>query len=102
MIAEIEAAIHQSIKDRLVSDVPVGTLCSGGIDSSLITAVAAQYRKDIAAFHVSVSGYPALDERPYAEEVCKKLGAHLICHPLNGEVFHFRTKQYAARRPRIV
>jgi asparagine synthase (glutamine-hydrolysing) len=87
VIAEIEAAIHQSIKDRLVGDVPVGALCSGGIDSSLITAVAARYRKEILAFHVSVSGYPALDEKPYAEEVCRNLGVQLISYPMNGEIF---------------
>lgn len=87
LIAEMEASVHQSVKDLLVSDVPVGTLCSGGIDSSLITAIAARHCKEINAFHVSVSGYPALDEKPYAEEVAKKIGAQLICYPLNGEAF---------------
>jgi asparagine synthase (glutamine-hydrolysing) len=87
VIAEIDAVIHQSIQDRLVSDVPVGTLCSGGLDSSLITAVAARYRKEIAAFHVSVDGYPALDERRYAEEVANRVGAQLFCSSLNGDVF---------------
>jgi asparagine synthase (glutamine-hydrolysing) len=87
VIADIEAAIHQSVKDRLVSDVPVGTLCSGGLDSSLITSVAAQYHQQLTAFHVSVSGYPKLDERIYAEEVTKNLGIPLICCPFNGELF---------------
>jgi len=87
VIAEIESAIDQSIQDRLVSDVPLGTLCSGGIDSSLITAVAARYRPELMAFHVSVPGYPALDERDYAEAVAKTVGAQFIGYPLTGEVF---------------
>jgi asparagine synthase (glutamine-hydrolysing) len=87
VIAEVEDIIQQSIKDRLVSDVPVGTLCSGGIDSSLITAVAARYRKEITAFHVSVAGYPALDEKRYVEEVTNNVGAQLICYPLDGKAF---------------
>jgi asparagine synthase (glutamine-hydrolysing) len=87
LITTIDASIHQSVKDRLVSDVPLGALCSGGIDSSLITAVAARYHKELTAFHVSVAEYPALDERPYAEAVCRKLGIELISYPLNGEVF---------------
>ncbi|MGH8058524.1 MAG: asparagine synthase (glutamine-hydrolyzing), partial [Candidatus Entotheonellia bacterium] len=93
VIAEIETAIHQSIQDRLVSDVPLGTLCSGGIDSSLITAVAARYRPELMAFHVSVSGYPALDERGYAEQVAKTVGAPFICYPLTGEVFRQQLPQ---------
>jgi asparagine synthase (glutamine-hydrolysing) len=87
VIEEIEIAIHQSVQDRLISDVPVGTLCSGGIDSSLITAVAARYHKQLKGFHVSVSGYPALDERSYAEQVTSRLGVPLICYSLNGEIF---------------
>jgi asparagine synthase (glutamine-hydrolysing) len=87
IVREIEAIIHQSIEDRLVSDVPVGTLCSGGVDSSLITAIAARHRNQIIGFHVSVSGYPALDEKPYAEEVTKNVGAKLISYALDGKVF---------------
>ena len=86
-IEEIETTIHQSVQDRLISDVPVGTLCSGGVDSSLITAVAARYHKQLTAFHISVAGYPALDERLYAEQVTRGLGVSLVCHSLNGEIF---------------
>lgn len=87
VIAEIERALHQSVQKRLISDVPVGTLCSGGVDSSLITAMAAGHRRSITAFHVSVSGYPDLDERSYAEQVAKRIGSKLICYRLTGEVF---------------
>jgi len=87
VIAETDSAIQRAIEDRLVSDVPVGTLCSGGIDSSLITAIAARARKDIFAFHVSVSGYPALDEKPYAEALTKSVGAQLISYSLDGKSF---------------
>jgi asparagine synthase (glutamine-hydrolysing) len=87
VIHEIETVIDQSVKDLLISDVPVGTLCSGGVDSSLITAVAARYHRQLTAFHVSVSGYPAIDERLYAEQVTSELGVPLVCHSLNGEIF---------------
>lgn len=87
IIAEIETALQQAVKDRLVSDVPVGTLCSGGIDSSLITAMAAQHHSQIAAFHVSVAGYPDLDEHTYATEVARSLNIPLISQALDGEGF---------------
>jgi asparagine synthase (glutamine-hydrolysing) len=87
VIAETEAAICQSVSDRLVSDVPVGTLCSGGLDSSLITAVAARQSAQLTAFHVSVAGYLALDEKTYAEELTKRLGVPLVSYALTGEVY---------------
>jgi asparagine synthase (glutamine-hydrolysing) len=87
VIDDIETALLQSVQDRLISDVPVGALCSGGIDSSLITASAARYHKQLTAFHVSIAGYPELDERLYAEQVTSKLGVPLICHSLNGAIF---------------
>src|SRR5438552_5159574 len=84
---EVESLIETSVRARLVRDVPLGTFCSGGIDSSLITAMAAGQRKDIAAFHVSVAGYEEMDESRYASQVAKRLGIDLFTYPLEGEAF---------------
>ena len=84
---EIESLIESSVKERMVSDVPLGTFCSGGIDSSLVTAVAARHQKDIAAFHVSVAGYEAMDESRYAKQVAQALGIDLFTYSLEGEAF---------------
>jgi len=84
---EIESLIESSVKERMVSDVPLGTFCSGGIDSSLVTAVAARHQKDIAAFHVSVAGYEAMDEIRYAKQVAQALGIDLFTYSLEGEAF---------------
>jgi asparagine synthase (glutamine-hydrolysing) len=87
VVAEIESLFLTGVQERLVSDVPVGVLCSGGVDSSLITALCARYRKDMAAFHVSVAGYPEMDESQYAKLVTSKLGIDLLTCELGRENF---------------
>jgi asparagine synthase (glutamine-hydrolysing) len=84
---EIEKLLQASVRARLVSDVPLGTLCSGGIDSSLITALCARDLPDVTAFHVSVPGYQALDEAPYARQVTDALGITLRTYPMTAEAF---------------
>jgi asparagine synthase (glutamine-hydrolysing) len=44
-IAKLRAALEHAVKQQLMSDVPYGVLISGGLDSSLIAAIAAKYRK---------------------------------------------------------
>lgn len=44
-LSELRAALEHSVKSHLMSDVPYGVLLSGGLDSSLISAIAQQYVK---------------------------------------------------------
>ncbi len=75
-ITRVSSAITEAVQSRLVADVPVGMLLSGGIDSSLICAMVAKHQPDFrlqtytAGF--SVARY---DETPYASQVAKMLGA---------------------------
>ena len=85
--AEIEQLVIGGVEDRLVSDVPVGTLCSGGIDSSLITSLAARKRSDLVAFNVSVTGAGAFDESGYAKQVTDSLGIELKTLNADGQNF---------------
>jgi asparagine synthase (glutamine-hydrolysing) len=86
-VSEVESLIVTSVTERLISDVPLGTFCSGGIDSSLITAVAARHLKEVNAFHVSVPGYGELDESRYAKQVADFLGIRLLTYPIEAEAF---------------
>jgi len=67
---------HRAVKRRLVSDVPMGCFLSGGIDSGLVTAIAARESgSSIRTFSVGFSGTnPEDDERPLAKLVAQKYG----------------------------
>jgi asparagine synthase (glutamine-hydrolysing) len=73
VVDEIERTLEDATRLRLISDVPVGTLLSGGLDSSVITAMAARHNRNLSAFHVSVAGFPELDERRFAEQLARTL-----------------------------
>lgn len=70
----VEAAVVDAVKSHLVSDVPVGVFLSGGIDSSLITAIATKFTTErLQSFSISFPG-SVLDEGQYAREVADALG----------------------------
>ncbi len=87
VVADVDAVLNDAVRLRLVSDVPVGTLLSGGLDSSLVTAIAARHARDLTAFHVSVEGYPKLDERKYAEQLAEVHGVRFVPFGLTGRNF---------------
>jgi asparagine synthase (glutamine-hydrolysing) len=43
----LKKLMEESVKSRLVSDVPLGTFLSGGIDSSIISGIAKRYKDDL-------------------------------------------------------
>lgn len=67
----LEKKIEDSVKARMVSDVPIGSFLSGGIDSSAVTAIMARsLSKRIKTFSVGFSD-PTFDETNYAKIVAK-------------------------------
>lgn len=72
--AELSNLLKSSVEYRLNSDVPFGAFLSGGVDSSMITAIASQlYPKKLKTFSIGFSE-STHDESPYAEAVSQYLG----------------------------
>lgn len=80
---EARRIISGEIKNQLVSDVEVGTFLSGGIDSSIVTAVANEVAGDklkafSIGFEVDEERYRHYDERQYAKMLADKYEIDLI------------------------
>jgi asparagine synthase (glutamine-hydrolysing) len=74
----IEELLHQSIQKRLDTDVPIAALLSGGIDSAMICAIAAQQGKKLPTFTLGYDEYTGYDERANAKATAKELGLENI------------------------
>lgn len=70
----LEMLLDDAVRMQMVSDVPLGTFCSGGVDSSLITALAARHASGpINTFSVGFDE-TAYDESVYARQVSAHCG----------------------------
>ena len=75
LVDRVDELLHQSVKSQLFADAPVGALCSGGLDSSILMALAAKYHNNLAIFHANVVG--PLSEYEAAAQLAKHLKLEL-------------------------
>ena len=68
--------LEDSVQKRLISDVPIGTFLSGGVDSSIISLLAKRHKSDLETFSIGYKDEPYFDETKYAKAVAKKIGSN--------------------------
>jgi asparagine synthase (glutamine-hydrolysing) len=72
---ELRELVESSVRFRRISDVPLGTFLSGGIDSSIITGVlSGLVDHPVQSFSVGFEGAAAFDEREYARQASTHFG----------------------------
>lgn len=83
-----QEALEKSVALRIPKGVAWGVLLSGGLDSSLVAALAAKSAHErINLFSIGYEGFEKYDERPYAKEVAKHLNANFYSYNFTKEDF---------------
>jgi asparagine synthase (glutamine-hydrolysing) len=73
---DFESLLEDAVKIRLNADVPVGTFLSGGLDSSIISALAIRHKSDLNTFSIGFKNHNYFDETIYAEKVARHIGSN--------------------------
>jgi asparagine synthase (glutamine-hydrolysing) len=72
---ELVELLRETVRDHMISDVPVGILLSGGVDSTGVLSFAVeQTEKDINTFTIGFDGGQFADERLYAKLAAQRFG----------------------------
>lgn len=78
----------ESVKKRLISDVPLGAFLSGGIDSSVIVSLASRFTDRLSTFSIGFKDEPFFDETKYASLVSKKYNTeHTVFSLTNKDLY---------------
>lgn len=93
-IKRIQDVMYDSVNVHMRSDVPVGSFLSGGIDSTIIVAMAKEVNPNIKTFSVGFErdGYSEID---VAKETAEKLGVENISYIISPE-------EYVEKLPKIM
>ncbi|NDV27183.1 asparagine synthase (glutamine-hydrolyzing) [Desulfovibrio sp. JC010] len=87
LVVMFRELLEDAVRVRLRSDVPVGCMLSGGMDSTSITCMASNHSADMHTFS-GVTGTGRYDESEYIDSVVAKAGTtHKYIYPKPNEMF---------------
>ncbi len=74
VVSRLRVLLDKAVEEHLLSDVPVASFLSGGIDSSIVTALAAQKLANKLQTYSVGFALPEFDESAIAEQVARRYG----------------------------
>lgn len=74
LVGEFEHLLEDAVRRQLQADVPVGILLSGGVDSSLVTAMAVRNASEVRTFSIGFPGHARFDETSHARLIAEHFG----------------------------
>lgn len=97
LLDELEALLEDAVGRQLVADVPVGILLSGGVDSSLVTAMAVRRSRQVRTFSIGFPGHGKLDETAHARLIARHFGTEhveLMAEPTSADLLPTLARQF--------
>lgn len=86
---KLRKILEQSVQDRMVADVPIGSFLSGGIDSSVIVALASKHTQNLNTFSIGYKDEPLFDETHFAKLVADKYKTnHTVFELTNDDLYN--------------
>lgn len=97
LLDELEQLLESAVEQQMVADVPVGVLLSGGVDSSLVTAMAVRRSQRVRTFSIGFPGHGSMNETPHARLIARHFGTEhteLIAEPTTADILPSLAKQF--------
>jgi asparagine synthase (glutamine-hydrolysing) len=97
LLDDLEVLLEDAVRRQMVADVPVGVLLSGGVDSSLITAMAVRVSSQVQTFTIGFPGHGVLDETVHARLIARHFGTHhteLMAEPATADLLPRLARQF--------
>ena len=99
VLKETRRVVEESVKSRLLSDVPVGSFLSGGLDSSIVASIASKFLPELTTFCIAFEDlsdpyHGRTDESIFAKTLADSIGSkhHVIrvtAHDFRKELYNF-------------
>lgn len=97
LLGELERLMEDAVGKQMVADVPVGVLLSGGLDSSLVTAMAVRHTRQVRTFTIRFPGHGKVDETLHARLISRHFGTEhieLAAEPTSVDLLPILARQF--------